>query len=360
MDNEELLSFINGITGADENAVKAALIRQASLAKPPRSLGKLEDISVRFAGVTGKVINDPKNCRVIVFAADNGVVEEGVALTPQSVTLSQAVNMTEHKTGMSSLAKYFGDSVQVVDVGINCGKTPEGLVDRKINKGTLNIRKGPAMTRGEALAAIKAGIDAAEDARRDGIDIVGVGEMGIGNTTTSAAVISVLTGTDPSLVTGRGSGLTDEAYELKKRVIMDAISVNAPDPNDIIGVLSSVGGFDLCAMTGAFLGCAKNRIPAVVDGVISIAAALCAVRLCPAVKDHLFLSHVSTEPGYSAAAKELGLSPYLMLEMRLGEGSGCPIAFEIIKAACAVMRCMATFEEASINDGYLDSIRSGK
>lgn len=357
MNEIEFKELIKRAAPADSSSVQEALKRQALLAKPPKSLGKLEDISVKLAGITGKVVNEIKYCRVLVFSADNGVVTEGVASTPQSVTLKQSINMLRHKTGMSALAEYFGDSVMVIDVGIKSGSSISGIVDRKIRPGTYNIRKGPAMTRDEAVKALSIGIEAVNKARTDGIDAVGIGEMGIGNTTTSSAVLSVLAGLDAELVTGRGSGLTDDAFQLKKDVIRDAVRVNSPDRNDVIDVIAKVGGFDIAAMTGAFIGCALHRMPGVVDGFISIVAALCAVRLCPAVKDHIFLSHASEEIGYKAAADALGLEPFLKLDMRLGEGSGCPIAFRVMQAACAVMRNMATFDEASIDDAYLDGIR---
>lgn len=358
MTGSELNCILEKILPPYKEAMEKAAERQASLAKPPRSLGKLEDISIKLAGITGKVENRIDKCRVLVFASDNGVVSEGVAVTPKSVTLSQSVNMTRHITGMSALASYFNDSVCVTDVGIDSDIKINGIVDRKIRRGTSNIRLGPAMTREEAILAIGHGIEAVENAVEDGVSAVGVGEMGIGNTTTSAAVLAALTGRDPYEVTGRGSGLTDEAYELKKRVVADAIAVNRPDPDDPIDTVSKVGGFDIAAMAGAYIGCALYRVPAAVDGFISIVAALAAVRICPLVKDHIFLSHASSEPGYRIAAEELGLSPFLLLDMRLGEGSGCPLAFRVLQAACAAMCGMATFDEAAIDDGYLDSIKN--
>ena len=357
MNEKELFDIINSIKPADAEAMRLAEERQAKLAKPPRSLGKLEDISIRLAGITGKVINAMDDCRVLVFAADNGVYEEGVAVTPQSVTLAQAMNMPLHRTGMSVLAGYFGDSIAVYDVGIDAAGDIPGVIGKKIRRSTWNIRKGPAMTREECLSAIGVGIEAVRSAARDGMSAVGVGEMGIANTTTSAAVLSCLTETEPALVTGRGAGLPDEAFLNKINVISDAIAVNAPEKGDALDVLSKVGGLDIAAMAGAYIGAAYYRVPAVVDGFISIVAALAAVRLAPAVRDHVFLSHASMEAGYRIAAKALGLEPFLLLDMRLGEGSGCPIAFQILRAACAVMRGMATFEEAAINDSYLDSIR---
>lgn len=357
MTEAELKNLIESILPADEGAMEKARARQASLAKPPKSLGKLEDISVRLAGITGRVNNLIGECRVLVFAADNGVVSEGVAITPQSVTARQAVNMTLHRTGMSVLARHYGNSVRVFDVGVNCENKLSGVIDRRVKRGTESIMRGPAMTREECLMAVSAGLGAVLDAKRDGVSAVGIGEMGIGNTTTSAAVLSALTGLSPELVTGRGSGLSDEAFELKKRVIAEALRINSPDRTDVIDVIQKVGGLDIAAMTGAYLGAASVRLPAVADGFISIVAALCAVRLCPAAKDFIFLSHASMERGYRIAAEELGLDPFLLLDMRLGEGSGCPIAFSVMKAACAVMNDMATFGEAAINDGYLDPIR---
>lgn len=353
----ELKAFIGSIEPADKAAIERAKRRQAELAKPIGSLGKLESIAVKLAGITGRVNNAVNACRVLVFAADNGVVDEGVAITPRSVTLAQSINMTRHITGMSSIAAYFGDSVRVFDVGIDTEGEFEGVVARRIRRGTANIRRGPAMTREEALRAIFVGIEAVEQAKADGVDIVGVGEMGIGNTTTSAAVLACLLGAPASAVAGRGGGLTDAAFENKIRVIDDALKLNNPDPEDAIDIVSKVGGLDIAAMSGAFLACAKYRIPAVVDGFISIVAALIALRLAPYAREYIFLSHSSAEKGYRLAVEAFGEEPYLLLDMRLGEGSGCPIAFRVIQAACAAMNGMATFEQAHIDDGYLDELR---
>lgn len=346
------------IAPADNAAMEKARQRQAELAKPPGSLGKLEDYSIRLAGITGNVKNEIEKCRVIVLAADNGVTAEGVSSAPTSVTLSQVINMTRHITGMSSLAFYFGNEVVVADLGIDTDRKIPGVLDRKIRRSTGNIAKERAMTRQQVLDAISVGLDLAADAAKDGVNAVGVGEMGIGNTTTSSAVLSALTGATPEAVTGRGGGLTDQAFAVKKQVITQALALHHPDREDVVDVLSAVGGLDLAAMTGVFLGCALQHISAVVDGFISIVAALCACRLNPNVKDYLFLSHASYEIGYRLAAEELGLEPCLLLDMRLGEGSGCPIAFQILKAACAVMSGMGTFAEAAIQDDYLEPIRA--
>ena len=346
------------IAPADNAAMEKARQRQAELAKPPGSLGKLEDYSIRLAGITGNVKNEIEKCRVIVLAADNGVTAEGVSSAPTSVTLSQVINMTRHITGMSSLAYYFGNEVVVADLGIDTDRKIPGVLDRKIRRSTGNIAKERAMTRQQVLDAMAVGLDLAADAAKDGVNAVGVGEMGIGNTTTSSAVLSALTGATPESVTGRGGGLTDQAFAVKKQVITQALALHHPDREDVVDVLSAVGGLDLAAMAGVFLGCALQHIPAVVDGFISIVAALCACRLNPNVKDYLFLSHASYEIGYRLAAEELGLEPCLLLDMRLGEGSGCPIAFQILKAACAVMNGMGTFAEAAIQDDYLEPIRA--
>jgi len=359
MTDKELKSFIDLIEPVSEEAMKKARERQITLAKPPGSLGKLEDIAVKLSGISGLEIYDPRPCGVTVFCADNGVIEEGVSSAPKSVTIAQAVNMTKRLTGMSSMARYFGDAVTVVDVGIDAEYDCPKIIDRSIARGTGNICKGPAMTREQALTAIGTGIEMAVRAKKQGLKLLGCGEMGIGNTTTSSAVLSVLTGLEPELVTGRGGGLTDEALEKKKKVIRHAIELNRPDPEDPVDVLSKVGGFDLAAMCGFYLGAAMQKLPVVIDGLISIVAALCAFRLCPAAKGYMFPSHISFEIGYAAAAKEIGLEPYLDLGMRLGEGSGCIPAFRIIEAACAFTGGMADFKGASINDDYLEEIRKG-
>ena len=359
MTEQELYAYIASIRPADEAAMAAARRRQAELAKPPGSLGRLEEMAVRMAGVTGQVCPAIGKCRVAVFAADNGVVAEGVSCAPQSVTLQQAVNMTRRKTGMSALAKTFGDDVAVYDVGIAAEVHCPDVIDRKVRYGTADLAVEPAMTRAEALQALAAGMEAAAQAKADGISALGIGEMGIGNTTTSAAVLSVLLDTEVEAVTGRGGGLTDEGFDRKKQVLRRALALHRPDKNDVLDVLHKVGGLDIAAMTGAFLGCAHEGIAAAVDGYISVAAALCAVRLCPAAGDYLFLSHQSYELGYAKAAQALGLTPCLALDMRLGEGSGCPLLFRVLEGACGVMANMATFAEAAIQDDYLEPIRSG-
>ena len=359
MTRQELTAYMEAIPPADRESMDAARRRQAELAKPPGSLGALEDMSIRLAGVLRTARPEVRRCRVTVLAADNGVVAEGVSCAPQSVTVQQAVNMTRHKTGMSALAAYFGDDVQVVDVGIRTPVPCPQVLDRKIRFSTGDIAAEPAMTEQEALRALSVGLDLAHMAKEEGIDAVGVGEMGIGNTTTSSAVLAVLLSAEVETVTGRGGGVTDESFLRKKAIIRQAIEVNRPDRDDPADVLAKVGGFDLAAMCGAFLGAAATRRPVVIDGFISAVAALCAVRLCPRVRDYLVPSHASFEIGYRLAMESMNLEPLFLLGMRLGEGSGCPLAFQVLSAACAVMNDMATFDQAGIDDGYLDEIRQG-
>ena len=352
----DLFSLLESVTPLDESAMIAARARQDQLAKPPGSLGRLEELSIQLAGITGKVHNQIKKKHLLVFAADNGVVSEGVSSAPQSVTLQQTINLTRAKTGASTLCKHFGCDITVCDVGVNADIKDTKVLNRKIAYGTQNIIKGPAMTREQAVQAIMIGMELAKETEAD---VLGIGEMGIGNTTTSSAVLSVLLDADVDAVTGRGGGITDQSFRKKKQVIQTAIEINQPDKQDVVDVLSKVGGFDIAAMCGAFIGCAATHRPVVIDGFISAVAALCAYKLCPNAVHYFIPSHASYEIGYQLAMDAMNLTPIFLLEMRLGEGSGCPLAFEILSAACAVINTMATFDEAGINDDYLEEIRQG-
>ncbi len=392
---QEILDTIDEMGDLSSEAVQAAEARQEVLAKPTGALGTLEDISVQLAGITGKVKNDMTKQAIVIMSADNGVVSEGVASAPQSVTLSQTINFTRHLTGVSSMAKYFGIDLLVVDVGVKmpipeslysdemtehrCGE-PESsceaceksvgshktscenglskkIVNRRIADGTKNLAKEPAMTEAEALKAIMTGIEAVEAIKRCGYDIFGIGEMGIGNTTTSACVLAALCGKTGSEVVGRGGGLNDEGLAKKTKIVDDAISNLKAD--DVLGILAKVGGFDICAMVGAFLGAAYYKLPVVIDGYISAVAALAATRLAPKSANYMFGSHVSKEQGYLIAMEALGVKPLFNLGMRLGEGSGCPISFKIIETACAAMNGMATFAEGAIDADYLEEGKKG-
>ncbi|MDO4176199.1 MAG: nicotinate-nucleotide--dimethylbenzimidazole phosphoribosyltransferase [Bacillota bacterium] len=376
MKTEELIRITEEIKPACLETMEMAKARQESLAKPPGSLGGLEDISVRIAGMTGKLINSVDKSCVAVFCADNGVCAEGVASAPQSVTMAQTVNFTRRLTGVGALAESFGSELLIVDMGVK-DRIPESLYDevplrdthKIINRRirpetgeTDNIAKGPAMTEAEALKALEAGIEMADAIAEAGYEIMGIGEMGIGNTSTSAALLSAITGCDAEDTVGRGGGVNDAGFARKKEIVNRASEalrkrggINGPE--EMIEALAQMGGFDICAMTGAYLGAARNRMPVVIDGYISVVAALAAYIICPDARDYMIASHKSFERGYAMAVDMLELKPFMALDMRLGEGSGCPVAFKIIKGACDVMANMATFEEAAIDDGYLEEIR---
>ena len=332
----------------------AAAQRQKNLAKPFGALGALEDYSARIAGITGKLFPAISAKAVVVFAADNGVWDEGVTPIGRSVTALQSANMTFGKAGIGVLSAHAGAKLYVVDVGIYEKTESRYIINRKVMRGTKNITKGPAMTREQFDKAFGVGEEMAKRCFDDGIVMAGAGEMGVGNTTTSSAVLSALTGLDPSEITGRGAGITREAYENKLNVIRRALEVNKPDASDPADVVARVGGLDIAAMMGFYIRAASLGMVVVIDGFISIIAALAASRLCPNSAQYMFLSHRSAEPGYDAAAKELGLKPMFDLGMRLGEGTGCPLAFNVLEASVRVLRDMATFDEISIDPGQVE------
>ena len=355
---ETLLKYLKDIPGIDREAQAAARERLDSLIKPPYSLGKLEDIAAKLSGITGKIRNDFQKKCILVMCADNGVVDEGIASAPQGITFAMTGNFIKGVTGVAVLAKNSGADIKVYDVGINTNAIIPGVINRKIRKSTGNIKLGPAMSREDAVQTILTGADAVREARREGYELIGAGEMGIGNTTTTTAILSAITRTPAEGITGKGAGLNSEAHAKKIAVINAAVKINAPNPEDPVDLIAKLGGFDIAAMTGVFLGAAYNRLPVVVDGYISIASACLAVMMNPKVKDYLFLSHLSEEPGYLMYAKMLGLEAPLNLNMRLGEGSGCPLMFDVILSACAIMNNMATFSEALAETGeeYLSKL----
>ena len=358
MSYQRLNEYISQIRELDKGAMAKARTRQDELAKPPGSLGRLEDIAIRLAGISGSVLYDADKRCVIIMCADNGVFEEGVAATPQSVTYSQTVNFTRGIPGVAVIAKQFNADLIVVDVGVNADINHPLIKNRKTRKSTWNIAKREAMTYEEAVGAILTGIETAVEAAENGYKLIGAGEMGIANTTTSAAVLCALTGIPAEKAVGKGAGLKEEAYKHKIEVVKTALLKNKPNPADPVDVLSKVGGFDLAALAGVFIGGAYMRVPVVIDGFISMVAALAAARLAPRAKEYMFASHISFEQGFVYAAEALGIEPCLNLGMRLGEGSGCPIMFAVIDAACAVTRNMGTFAEAEINDDYVEQIKS--
>ncbi|MCQ2551135.1 MAG: nicotinate-nucleotide--dimethylbenzimidazole phosphoribosyltransferase [Clostridia bacterium] len=361
-----LLNILGCISGLDENAVKEAKARQEVLAKPTGALGTLEDLSVQLAGITGNVKNDMTKQAVVIMSSDNGVVEEGVASAPQSVTYSQTINFTRGLTGVSSMAKYYGIDLLVVNLGVKMdipdklmtaeavedGKLTKKILNRRLSAGTKNLAKEPAMSREDCVKCIMTGIESVRAIKETGHQILGVGEMGIGNTTTSACVLSALTSAKGQEVVGRGGGLNDEGLAKKVRIVDEAVAKTKG--MDVIDILANVGGYDIAAMVGAFVGAAYYKLPVVIDGYISAVAALAAFKLCPKSKEYMIGSHISKEPGYLIAIDNLGVKPLFNLGMRLGEGSGCPISFKIVETATAAMNLMATYDEGAIDADYLD------
>ena len=329
------------------------------LAKPLGSLGELEEIAAKLYSIyEQKKLKIDKKC-VIVLSSDNGIYEEGIASTPQEVTAIQTINILEGKSGVGVIAENFNTDIIACDLGINKEIYHTKLIDRKIRKSTNNFAKEYAMTEKEAIQSINIGIELVEICKKNGYNIIGIGEMGIGNTTTSSAVLASILGLgkdEIESVVGVGAGLSKKAYIKKVNTIISAIEKHKPDKYDVIDIIKKVGGFDIGAMIGICLACAYNKIPVVIDGFIAIVAALCAVQLNENVKDYLFLSHISMEKGYNIAKEHLGLPAYLDLKMRLGEGSGCPIMFSIIETAIAMFNNMATFDDLKINTEYLEKI----
>jgi nicotinate-nucleotide--dimethylbenzimidazole phosphoribosyltransferase len=348
---------IMNIRPASAAAAEKARERVDGMVKPIGSLGQLENYAVKLAAIFGKTSLPPLKKAVAVFAADNGVWDEGISPVPQSVTATQAVNMTRGLTGVCVLAASAGADMFVYDMGIRNFSGHKGVEDRRVANGTHSIAKGPAMDIGQAIKAIAHGIDAAEALWEKGYRLLGCGEMGICNTTTASAVLCALTGAEPEETVGRGAGITDEQLAKKRDVVRLALEVNKTDPDNTLDVLAALGGFDIAAMTGFFLGAAYKQVPVVIDGFISAVAAVAASRLSVAAVDYMFASHHSAEPGFGIAMEALGLSAPLRLEMRLGEGSGCPLMFGVLEGAAAVLTRMATFAEARIDPTKLVDIR---
>lgn len=348
--------LLDSIQPLNHSAMEAAGRRLDSLAKPIGSLGLLEAYAVRLAGISGGKVDVTKKA-LLVFCADNGVCDEGIGSAPQSVTLSQCDNLVRGITGAGVLARRFGAEMIVCDVGMRTPSHLKQVRQLSVRAGTGNIRVEDAMTRQEAETALLRGADVAQECARRGVQVIGVGEMGIGNTTTSSAVLAALTGIDPDRLIGRGGGINSAMLQKKQTVIHDALARANASAQDVIGVLAKLGGLDICAMAGAYLGAAAAGIPAVIDGFIGNVAALAACRLCPAVREYLFASHLSQEPGAVIALEAVGLQAPLRMQMRLGEGSGCPLLFQLLEAAAAIYNQMGTFAEAGIDNSYLEELK---
>ena len=339
----ELKEVLAAIRPASREAYEACVTRFNGIGKPVGSLGRLETLLERIAAASDSAdIDIGKKC-VLVFCADNGVLAQGVAQSTHEITTVIARSLLRGTASVSAMARAVGADVFPVDMGMI--DPVEGMENHAVARGTGDISRENAMTRQQAAEAILTGVELVRQRKAEGYRLIATGEAGIGNTTTAAAVTAALLGLEPETVTGRGSGLSDAGLDRKRRAIRRALERSRPDPADALDVLSKVGGFDLCAMTGAFLGGGMYRVPVIVDGVISGAAALCAVRLCPAVRDFLLPSHSTAEPAGAAIQEALGFEPILHGELRLGEGTGAVALMSLLDLAAAVYHEAATFEE---------------
>ena len=353
---EKILELAKAIPSLDRTAIEQATARQLQLTKPTGSLGRLEAIAIQMAGIMGEVLPIVPLKAVVVMAADHGVTAEGVSAYPAAVTPQMVSNFLRGGAAINALSRQAGAEVLVVDIGVAAELTHPHLLSRKIRMGTANMAHGPAMTREEALEAAAVGIEAFESLAKRGVDLLAIGEMGIGNTTAASAITASLTGVSVELVTGRGTGLNDEQLAHKVHVIKRALIYNKPDANDPIDVLAKVGGLEIAGLVGVIIAAAARHVPVVIDGFISGAAALVAFGLNPAVRNYLFAGHVSVERGHQIILEKIGLSPLLDLELRLGEGTGAVLAMHIIEAALRTHGEMATFAEAGVSNREEESL----
>jgi nicotinate-nucleotide--dimethylbenzimidazole phosphoribosyltransferase len=341
----------NQIEPLDQSWFRAARERQLTLTKPPGSLGRLEEIGNRLAAIQQTITPRVTAKRIYIVAGDHGVTCEGVSAYPREVTAQMVDNFLRGGAAINVLAHASGIEVKVVDAGVDADLTNRaGLIHAKTMRGTANFAAGPAMTRAAAETCIAAGIELARAAALDGVQLLGVGEMGIGNTTAASAITAVLLSREPETVTGPGTGIDSEVLAHKIRIIRRAIEINHPDASDAIDVLAKVGGAEIGVMTGIVLGAAANHLPVVVDGFISAAAAALAVSLQPMTRNYLFSGHRSAERGHLALIDFIGEQPILDLSMRLGEGTGAALAMNVIDAAAKLLSEMATFAAAGVTN----------
>lgn len=321
------------------------------LTKPPGSLGDLEELAVRYCLATGTSRPRMGKKMIFTFAGDHGVAAEGVSAYPRNVTALMVRNMLAGGAAVNVLARHAGVEVRVVDIGVDDPlENARGLIARKIRRGTANIAEGPAMTREEARRAVEAGIDLAQGGAAEGATLIGTGEMGIANTTPSSAIFAALLPCGAKEVTGRGTGIDEETLRRKIAVVERALAANGEGLSDPLTALASVGGMEIAGICGLILGAASRRVPVVVDGFISSAGALVALRMCPCLKEYLFFSHLSTETGHGVFLERFGVRPILDLGMRLGEGTGAALAMFLIEAAVKLYNEMATFQSAGISE----------
>jgi nicotinate-nucleotide--dimethylbenzimidazole phosphoribosyltransferase len=348
---------IAAIGPLDAGALVRAREREAMLTKPAGSLGRLEELAIQLAGILGTERPTLARKAIVIVAADHGVTAEGVSAYPAEVTPQMVANFLAGGAAINALAGGVGARVTVVDLGVrgaipdlSTGTTGPILLRHPLGPGTDNAAQGAAMTRETARRAIAFGIGVAEAEVGRGLDLLGVGEMGIGNTTAASAIVAALTGSSPERTTGHGTGVTGAAYERKIAVVRQMLATNRPDPADPLDVLAKVGGFEIAGLVGLLLGAAAAHVPVVLDGFITGAAALVAVGLCPALRSYLIAAHRSAEPGHALVLEALGLTPLLDLGLRLGEGSGAALAFGIVDGAARHLAEMATFAEAGVSE----------
>ena len=348
MSLQEVCSRIQPLDTALRKQAQARLDR---LTKPLGSLGRLEELAASYVTMTGQLKPNIPHGMVFTFAADHGVAVEGVSAYPREVTPQMVLNFLRGGAGVNVLARHAGVDVRVVDIGVDHEFGPvSGLLDRKVMQGTRNLSVEPAMTRVQTERAVAIGIELAEDAVRDGVGLIGTGEMGIGNTTPSAAVTAVMTGRPVADVTGRGTGIDEAGRMHKVAVIQRAIDLHRPDQTDPLDVLAKIGGLEIGGLAGLILGAAAARVPVVLDGFIAGAAALIAVGLQPLCREYLIASHRSVEQGHRVILDHLGLKPLLDLDLRLGEGTGACLGMDLVCAAIKIYTEMATFGEAGVSE----------
>ncbi|GAB6143459.1 nicotinate-nucleotide--dimethylbenzimidazole phosphoribosyltransferase [Desulfocicer niacini] len=352
---EKLTQTLNKITPSDLKTKEKALQRLAEQARPAGSLGILEGVGAKLAAIAGTIDVSFKKKMIITCAGDHGVVQEGVSLFPQEVTPQMVDNFVNQGASINVLAKHVGAQVKVADLGVNFDFSPTlPIFHKKVKKGTANFTKTPAMTRQEAIASITAGIEIVDElVEKQGVDLLGTGDMGIGNTTPSAAIIAAFSGISVSELTGRGTGIDDEMLKNKIAVIEKGLVLHAPDPKDPIDVLAKVGGLEIGGLAGLVLGAAAHGIPVVCDGIISTAGALIACELAPHAKEYLFAGHRSVEVGHTFMHNRMGLEPLLDLKFRLGEGTGAALAFQLLEAATRILAEIKTFEEVAIKNAQV-------
>lgn len=348
---KRIKEIVKKITEPNRKLMEAAQLRLNNLTKPLGSLGRLEELAKQIVGITGKQSPELKNKVIFTLAADHGVTEEGVSLYPKEVTAQMVYNFLKGGAGINVLARHVGAKVIIVDIGVAEDLKPDPkLIIRKIDYGTKNMAKGPAMTRDQAVKAIETGIEIFNQELKNGIDIIGTGEMGIGNTTVASAITASFTNKAVEEITGRGTGLNDLGLKNKIDIIKRSISLNKPDSSDPIDVLSKVGGFEIGGLAGIILAAAAHKIPVVIDGFISGAAALVAFKIEPKVKDYMIAAHKSQEVGHKIILEYIGLKPLLDLDLRLGEGTGGALAIGLADAAIKILTQMATFKSANVSE----------